>query len=61
MNAITNIILAVFIVAIVVGVIIYIVSEKKKGVKCIGCPSSKTCKSCPSDKPHNDNNCNCNK
>ncbi len=38
------------VLVIVLSAIIYIVKAKKKGVKCIGCPSSKSC-----------SNCNCNK
>ncbi len=39
--------LAVFLIiaAIVSFVIIYIVKEKRKGVKCIGCPSAQACAS----------------
>ncbi len=39
----TNVIV-ILIVAVIVGVAIaYIVKEKKKGTKCIGCPSAGTC------------------
>jgi len=38
----TNIILAVVILAIVGAAIAKIVSEKKKGVKCIGCPAAES-------------------
>ncbi len=31
------------ILAILGGAVIYIVREKKKGVKCIGCPMAGTC------------------
>lgn len=42
---ISSIIVALVIVAILAGVVIYIVREKKKGTKCIGCPSGKSCDS----------------
>ncbi len=37
-----------FILILMIGVIVgaavgYIIKEKKKGVKCIGCPDAKTC------------------
>ena len=36
--------LVILVVAIIVGLAIaYIVREKKRGVKCIGCPSAATC------------------
>ena len=34
------------VVVIVVAVIMYIVKQKKKGVKCIGCPHGKNCAKC---------------
>ncbi len=34
------------IVVILAAVIIYLVRQKKKGVKCIGCPYGKNCSSC---------------
>ncbi len=40
---ISDIILIVIIMAITASVIFYIVKEKKKGVKCIGCPSAQAC------------------
>lgn len=44
-----NIILVVVLLAIVVPVIIYIVKQKKRGVRCIGCPHAGSCsKGCPS-------------
>jgi hypothetical protein len=46
----TNIIVILVLLAIVGGATAKIVSEKKKGVKCIGCPHSGTGKS----------NCGCN-
>lgn len=44
-----NLILIVVILAIIGGAIAKIISEKKKGVKCIGCPAS-----------GGKNGCNCN-
>lgn len=38
-----NFIVVVILVAIITLVIRYIVKEKKKGNKCIGCPNSATC------------------
>ena len=36
--------LVILVVAVIVGLAIaYIVREKKRGVKCIGCPSAATC------------------
>ncbi|MBR5472949.1 MAG: FeoB-associated Cys-rich membrane protein [Clostridia bacterium] len=34
------------IVIILVAIIIYLVRQKKKGVKCIGCPYGGKCSSC---------------
>lgn len=42
---IEDIILIVVLVAILGGAIAYIVKAKKKGVKCIGCPSGGECAS----------------
>ena len=39
----TNLIVFVIIAAIVGGAGVYIYQSKKKGVKCIGCPSGKDC------------------
>lgn len=36
-----NIIVSIIIVAIIVGALAIIYSEKKKGAKCIGCPYNK--------------------
>ncbi len=44
-----DIILTLIILAIVGVAVAKIIIEKKKGAKCIGCPSGRTCKS----------NCNC--
>ncbi len=49
-----NIIISVIVIAIVGLVTFYIVREKKKGRKCIGCPDGATC-------PHAKNGgCSCN-
>ena len=39
----TNIIAIVVIVVILGAAVGYIISQKKKGRHCIGCPNSKTC------------------
>lgn len=41
-----NIIVVVIVLAIVTAAIAKIIIEKRKGVKCIGCPYSKTGRSC---------------
>lgn len=41
-----NVIVVLIIVGIVAGALFYIIKEKKKGTKCIGCPSGKTCPRC---------------
>lgn len=38
-----NIIIIAIVSAIVIGIIIYLYREKKKGVTCIGCPYAKKC------------------
>lgn len=38
-----NVVLGLIIVAIVGAAILYIRKEKKRGVKCIGCPDAETC------------------
>ena len=40
-----DLILTLVIVVIVGAAVVYIVKEKKKGIKCIGCPSAATCPS----------------
>ena len=50
----SDFIVAGIIVLIVVAALLYIRKEKKKGVKCIGCPFASTCAS-----KNNQNNCNC--
>ena len=39
----TNIIIIVIILTCVGGAIVYILREKRRGVKCIGCPHAKEC------------------
>ena len=38
-----DIIIVVILLSIVVSAISYIVKEKKRGVRCIGCPEAGTC------------------
>ena len=38
-----NFIIAVILLAIIVGIVLYLVRQKKKGVKCVGCPHSGKC------------------
>lgn len=45
-----NVIVGLVILAIMTSAIVYIVSEKRKGVKCVGCPYAQGNKS----------NCSCN-
>lgn len=45
-----NIIVMIIILAIITGAIAKIIIEKRKGVKCVGCPHSKA----------TDSSCNCN-
>ncbi len=40
-----NIIIGLLLLAIISASIVKIIIEKKKGVKCIGCPSGGACKS----------------
>lgn len=50
---IENILIVAIVAVILGGAIYYIIKEKKKGAKCIGCPYAKECASKKS-------NCNCN-
>ena len=34
------------IVVVLIAIVLYLVRQKKKGIKCIGCPHSKGCSSC---------------
>ena len=47
---ITDIIIFAIVVLMTGGAIAYIIKEKKRGKKCIGCPSKGICRQC--------NNCN---
>ncbi len=50
--------IVVAVVVLIIGSVIgYIVREKRRGVKCIGCPSGKTCKA---HKTGNESDCCCN-
>lgn len=52
-----NVIVAGIILCIIGGAIIYIHKEKKRGVKCIGCPVAGTCGShCGG---HSEGSCGC--
>lgn len=42
----TDLIIVLILAVIVGGAAMYIVKAKKKGVKCIGCPSGATCGKC---------------
>jgi len=42
----TNLIVFVIVAVIVGGAGLYIYKEKKRGVKCIGCPAGKKCGAC---------------
>ena len=46
-----NVIIVIVLLAIVTGIVWYLLRAKKSGQKCIGCPYSKQCKS----------NCDCGK
>ncbi len=48
-----DIIIGAIVIALVGAASVYIYKEKKKGVKCIGCPSAGTCAS------KNNGGCNC--
>jgi len=41
-----NFLILTFVVLILGSAILYIRKEKKKGVKCIGCPDAATCSGC---------------
>ena len=50
----SDFIVAGIIVLIVAAALLYIYKEKKKGVKCVGCPFAETCAS-----KNNHTKCNC--
>lgn len=41
-----NFIIGMIVIAAVGAAIIYLIKEKKKGVKCIGCPNASSCAGC---------------
>lgn len=41
----TDIIVIAIVLAIVAAAALYVIRAKKNGVKCVGCPSGKTCSS----------------
>ncbi len=43
-----NLIVTLIVIAIIALAVFYIIRQKKKGVKCIGCPSGGKCDSCNS-------------
>lgn len=47
------------VIAMVIVAIMYIVKQKKKGVACIGCPSSGTCKHHAKDNEEKSCSCHC--
>lgn len=53
----TNFILFCVLALIIGGAIWYIISQKKKGVKCIGCPAGGSCEQAKK----NEIKCDCNK
>lgn len=56
-----NIVVILILLAIIGGAIFYIRKAKKSGVKCIGCPSAKTCSSCKGAADSNASCCGCHK
>lgn len=38
-----NYIVAGILIAVIAGIILYLIRQKKKGVKCVGCPHTKQC------------------
>lgn len=50
-----NLIVALVVLAILVVAILYIRKEKKKGIRCIGCPSAGQCQKYK--KGHSDDGC----
>ena len=46
-DAMLETIIAAVVILTIVGLAIgYIIRQRKKGIKCIGCPDSKTCNGC---------------
>lgn len=59
----TNIIVGLVILLVVGAAVIYIIKEKKKGVKCIGCPAAAQCAAHRQNmncRGVEGNSCNCN-
>ncbi len=54
-----NVIVGGIIVLILVGVITYIVKEKKKGTKCIGCSCGGGCSSKEKENDEKSKSCKC--
>lgn len=54
-----NIVVILILLAIIGGATFYIVKAKKSGVKCIGCPSAKTCSSCKCNSKSENSCCSC--
>lgn len=54
-----NIVVILILIAIIGGATFYIRKAKKSGVKCIGCPSAKTCSSCKDTADSDSNNGSC--
>ena len=44
-DIIANLIVILIVVVIIGAAVAYIIKEKKKGLKCIGCPAAGTCPS----------------
>lgn len=58
----SDIVIILILLAIIGSAVFYIVKSKKSGVKCIGCPSAKTCSSCKDlDDSKQNGCCNCHK
>ena len=53
----TTLIASIVVIAIIGGAILYIIKEKKKGTKCIGCAASCSC----SSKNSKTGGCSCSK
>lgn len=57
-----NLVVALIIIAIIGGSITYVVNQKRKGVKCIGCPHGGSSKKKPTQikLSNNSSDCGCN-
>lgn len=56
-GSLTTLIASISVIAVIGGAIVYIIKEKKKGTKCIGCSAGCSC----SSKKNGNNNCSCNR